>query len=379
MMVKRRDRKVGLVFDDRYLFHDAGQYLIGYREKYPFPEPVPHVSSPVIAGRTKHLLDLFEISTVMDRIPAFEVEDDILLACHTPEHIARVTDIAKTGGDTGTGAPIGRGGDRIARLAVGGVVAAVDAVMQGRVHHAFALTRPPGHHAMADHGMGFCTFANVALAARHAQRRYSAERIAIVDWDVHHGNGTQDAFYTDPGVLFVSIHQEDLFPVGWGHLDDTGEDAGAGFTINVPVPAGSGNRTYQEAMETIVIPALHEFQPDLIMVSAGQDGSVMDPLGRLSLTTSIFRSMTHMLRDLADEICDGRLVIATEGGYSELYAPYCAAAIGEGLCAGLSGINPVEEPYGARAETMPPSRMIGLDARAALDAAIEVTRRHWRL
>lgn len=378
-MPKRRDRRVGLVFDDRYLFHDAGQYLIGYHDRYPFPEPIPHVSSPAIAGRTKHLLDLFEISSVMSRIPAFEVDDDILLAYHTPEHIARVRDVSRTGGDTGNGAPIGRGGDRIARLAVGGVLAAVDAVMTGDVHHAYAVTRPPGHHAMADHGMGFCTFANLALAAHHAQAKYGVERVAVLDWDVHHGNGTQDAFYGDPSVLFASIHQEDLFPVGWGLLDHTGEGGGKGYTINIPLPAGSGNRTYQDVMETIVIPAFQEYKPDLIMVSAGQDASVMDPLGRMSLTTSCYRSMTQMLRDLADEVCDGRLVIVQEGGYSELYAPYCSAAIGEGLCAGISGINPVEEPYGARAETMPPSRTIGRDARAAIDAAIEVTKRQWTL
>jgi acetoin utilization deacetylase AcuC-like enzyme len=376
-MVKRRERKVGLVFDERYLFHDAGQYLIGYREKYPFAEPVPHVGSPAMVGRSKHLMDLFGMTPAMSRIPAFEVDDDILLAYHTAEHVARVREIGKQGGDTGTGAPIGRGGDRIARLAVGGVVAAVDAVMQGDVHHAYSLVRPPGHHAMADHGMGFCTFANVALAARHAQKHYGAERIAILDWDVHHGNGTQDCFYDDPRVLFASIHQEDLFPVGWGKVEDTGEGKGVGTSINVPLPAGSGNRAYQEVMEAIIVPAFHAFQPDLIMISAGQDASVMDPLGRMSLTTSCYRFMAQILRDLADEVCDGRLVVAQEGGYSELYVPYCSAAIAEGLCAGISGIGPVEEPYGARAETMPPSRAIGRDARAAIDAAIAVTRRTW--
>ena len=378
-MPKRHDRRVGLVFDDRYLFHDAGIYMIGYREKYPFPEPIPHVGSPAIVGRSKHLLDLFDISQAMTRIPAFEVEDDTLLAYHTIEHIARVKEISKTGGDTGNGAPIGRGGDRIVRLAVGGVVAATDAVMRGEVHHAFALVRPPGHHAMSDHGMGFCTFANVALAAKHAKKTYGVERIAILDWDVHHGNGTQDAFYSDPSVLFASIHQEDLFPVGWGLLKDTGDQLGTGYTINVPLPAGSGNRAYQEVIENIIVPAFQEFQPELIMISAGQDASVMDQLGRMSLTTSAYRTMTQALRDLADEVCDGRLVVAQEGGYSELYAPYCSAAIGEGLCAGMSGIGPVEEPYGARAETMPPSRTIGRDARVAIDAAIEVTRKKWTL
>lgn len=375
----RRDRRVGLVFDDRYLTHNTGNYLIGYRDPFPYADPVPHPSSPAIAIRAKQLLDLYGYSDTMERIPAYEVDDDILLAYHTQEHISRVTECGKLGGDTGRGAPIGRGGDRVARLAVGGVCAAVDKVMDGSLHHVFALTRPPGHHAMSDRGMGFCVFANVALAAHHAQRTHGAEKVAIIDWDVHHGNGTQDAFYDDPSVLFISIHQEDLFPVGWGALDQVGDGKGAGRTVNIPLPAGSGNRAYLEVMETIVIPILRQFGPDLIMISAGQDASIQDPLGRMSLTTAAYRAMTRMLRDTADEICQSRLVIALEGGYSEYYTPYCSAAIGEGLCDGLNGILPLEEPYGPRAESTPPSQRVGLDSRAAIDDAFAAHRRFWNL
>jgi acetoin utilization deacetylase AcuC-like enzyme len=232
---------------------------------------------------------------------------------------------------------------------------------------------------MSDRGMGFCIYGNVAIAARHAQRRHSAERVAILDWDVHHGNGTQDAFYADPSVQFISLHQDNLFPVGWGSLDQVGEERGEGSTINIPLPAGSGNATYLAAMEQLVLPAIRQFVPDLIMVSAGQDASVMDPLGRMSLTTSAYRAMTRQLRDLADEICEGRLVIAQEGGYSEVYAPYCGAAIGEGLCEGLDGIDPVEEPYGSRAESMPATRQLGLDARKAIDDARAAHSRFWKL
>jgi len=372
-----RDRKVGLGFDDRYLQHNAGEYLIGYRERFPFAEPVPHLSSPAILGRAKHLIDLHGLSRLMIPIGTREATDDELALYHTEGHIHKVREVGKQGGDTGVGAPIGPGGDVIARLAVGGVIEGVNAVFTGEVHHALCLVRPPGHHAMSDQGMGFCTFGNVAIAARYAQQAHGAKRVAILDWDVHHGNGTQDAFYEDPSVLFVSIHQQDLFPpVGWGSLDQIGEGAGEGTTINIPLPAGSGNPTYFAAMNEIVIPAIRAFGPDLILVSAGQDASVMDPLGRMSLTTAAYRVMTGLMRDLADEVCDSRLVIALEGGYSDIYAPYCTAAIAEGLVTGIGGFSPVTEPYGSRAETMPATRAIGLDARAALDAAREAHAAH---
>ena len=379
-MVSRRNRRVGLVFSHRYLTHNAGPMLIGYKDPYPYAEPIPHVSSPAIASRAKHLLDYFHLSDVMLTIEPETIGDSTLGLYHTLDYIQRVKEISNNaGGDTGNGAPMGRNGEPIARLAAGGVVAGVDAVMRGTVHHALAIVRPPGHHAMSDRGMGFCIYGNVAVAARHAQRRHGAERIAIVDWDVHHGNGTQDAFYADSSVLFISLHQDNLFPVGWGALDQMGEEAGEGTTINIPLPAGSGNPTYLAAFDQIVTPAIRQFAPDLIMVSAGQDASVMDPLGRMSLTTAAYRSMTRRLRDLADDICEGRLVIALEGGYSEIYAPYCTASIGEGLCDGLDGISPVEEPYGPRAESMPSSREIGLDAQKSIDDAIAAHRRFWTL
>lgn len=376
-MLHPRDRKVGLCFDDRYLQHDSGEFLIGYRERFPYPEPVPHPSSPAILGRAKHVIDLHELSRLMQPIDARVATDDELELYHTKSHVQKVREIGRTGGDTGTGAPIGRGGDVIARLATGGVIECVNAVFNGGLHHALALVRPPGHHAMSDHGMGFCTFNNVVIAARVAQQVHSAKRVAIVDWDVHHGNGTQDAFYEDPSVLFISLHQEDLFPpVGWGSLDQTGEGDGAGSTINVPLPAGSGNPTYLAVIEQIVVPAIRKFAPDLIMISAGQDASVMDPLGRMSLTTASYRAMTGIMRALADECCHGRLVIALEGGYSEIYAPYCTAAIAEGLVTGVGGFTPVAEPYGSRAETMPATRSIGLGAQAAIDTAKDTHRQH---
>jgi acetoin utilization deacetylase AcuC-like enzyme len=372
-------RGVGLVFDDRFLLHNTGLGLIENRHEHPFAEPVPHVSSPALVGRAKHLMDLAGLTDRMVRLDAFEAGDEALIAYHTPDYLAHVKELAATGGDAGEGAPLGRGGDRIARLAVGGVMAAVDAVMTGRVGSAYALVRPPGHHAMADRAMGFCIFNNVVVAARHAQRVYGADKILILDWDVHHGNGTQDAFYDDPTVLFISIHQEDLYPVGWGAVDHLGKGLGEGLTVNVPLPAGTGNRGYVEAFERIVLPIARQFAPDLIIVSAGQDASVLDPLGRMCLTTSAYRDMTSLIRGVAAESCGGRLVVAQEGGYAPQYAPYCSAAIAEELVGPRTGVVPIEEPYGPRAGTMPPSRNLGLDADRALDRAVTVLRRHWTI
>ncbi|MGI9252942.1 MAG: class II histone deacetylase, partial [Thermomicrobiales bacterium] len=211
---------VGLIFDDRYLAHDTGLWLVEDQKAFPFSEPVPHVSGPGLVGRPKHLMDLYGITDDMVRIDPLLATDQHLLAYHTPRHLKRVATLsAGAGGDTGKGAPMGAGGDRIARLAAGGTIAGVDAVMAGMVRTAYALVRPPGHHAMANEGMGFCVYNNAVVAARHAQKEHGAKRIVILDWDVHHGNGTQDAFWRDDTVLFISLHQDDLYPVGWGAVD----------------------------------------------------------------------------------------------------------------------------------------------------------------
>lgn len=372
---------VGLVFDDRYLSFNTGPELIGDTDPYPFAETVTHASSPLLVGRAKHVMDLYGVTDRMTRIDAFEPDDDALLAVHTSRYLANVKEISKRrgGGDTGSGAPMGEGGERTARLAAGGVIAAIDAVLTDRVRRAYALVRPPGHHAMADFGMGYCVYASVAVAVRDAQKRFGVERVLVVDWDVHHGNGTQSAFYDDPSVLFVSLHQDDLYPVGWGAVTDQGEGKGAGYTINLPLPAGGGEALYLAAFERIVLPAARQYQPELVVISAGQDASVLDPLARMSLTTSSYRAMCERLIAIADECSGGRIVVAQEGGYSLKYAPYCTAAIAETLCGVAEADAQVIEPYGSRAKTMPQATRIGLDGEAALRTIVEANRRFWKL
>src|SRR3954447_18526040 len=201
----------------------------------------------------------------------------------------------------------------IALLAAGAAIDAVERVMGGSHHAAVAMVRPPGHHAERDRAMGFCFYNNVAVAAAHA-RAHGAAKVAIVDYDVHHGNGTQHMFAADPHVLYVSTHQFPYYP-GTGAAEEIGREAGRGFTVNVPMEVGAVDEDYQQAFAGVVLPVLRQFEPDLILVSAGFDAHERDPLGGMRLTTGAFAAVTASLRAVADECCDGRLVAITEGGY----------------------------------------------------------------
>lgn len=370
-------RETGLVYDERYLEHDPGEFLIGYSHRYPFDEVEPHPSGPTVVRRSHKLLRELELHRVLTSIEGRAATTEEIELVHTPEMRAHVESVSRVGGDAGYGSPIAAGGEAIARLAAGGSLAAVDAVMQGRVQNAFALVRPPGHHATATESLGFCVYNNIAIAARYAQQAYHLERVAILDWDVHHGNGTQDIFYEDPSVLFVSIHQDNLFPLDWGKVEDVGEADGMGTTVNIPLPPGSGNAAYLAAMHEIVIPVIRQFQPQLILVSAGQDASVQDPLGRMTVSAPAYKEMSRLMRDLADDICHGRLVAFMEGGYSNYYAPYCTAAVVEGLLE--DSPHQVPDPYSPRSDGQFGARHVTLDQRAALDAALNVQNAWWRL
>jgi len=199
--------------------------------------------------------------------------------------------------------------------AAGGGLTLLDAMMAGRVQNGFSAVRPPGHHAERNRAMGFCLFNNIAVAARYAQEKHGLKNILIVDWDVHHGNGTQNTFYADPTVFYFSIHQYPHYP-GSGAADQRGEGKGEGKTLNVPLPVGSGDAAYREALESRLIPALEGFPPDLILISAGFDAHREDPLAGMNVTHEGFGKMTEILVGLASEYCGGRLLSFLEGGYS---------------------------------------------------------------
>lgn len=203
----------------------------------------------------------------------------------------------------------------IARLAAGGVITAVDAVLDGSAQTAFCAPRPPGHHARPQQGMGFCIFNNISIGARYAQQQHGVERVLIADWDVHHGNGTQDIFFDDPSVFFFSAHQSPWYP-GTGAVSETGLGAASGTTMNRPFPAGSGREEVVSAFRNELLPAARAFQPDLVMISAGFDSREGDPLGEFTLTDEDFAELTLVMREIADTTASGRVVSVLEGGYN---------------------------------------------------------------
>jgi acetoin utilization deacetylase AcuC-like enzyme len=214
----------------------------------------------------------------------------------------------------------------IALHAAGALLDLVDAVMEGRLDNAFAAVRPPGHHAEADRAMGFCLFNNIAVAARHLTERHGLERVLVVDYDVHHGNGTQHTFYHDPRVLFVSLHQYPFYP-GTGAAEDTGAGDGTGYTVNVPFPAGHGDSDYHAAFDRLVIPIARRFAPEFVLISAGFDAHWADPLANMQLSDDAFASMTARLLDVAAESASGRCVATLEGGYNADALVSCVEAV----------------------------------------------------
>ncbi|MCZ6889698.1 MAG: class II histone deacetylase [Gammaproteobacteria bacterium] len=316
----------GFVWHERYMWHDTG-HASGSAVARGMLQPGEHFENPETKRRFKNLMDGYGITDTLTRIPASEAAEEVLLRFHTARYLQHVKALSDaSGGDAGDSAPVGPGSYAIAALAAGGVIAAMNAVLESKVNNAYALTRPPGHHAERDRGRGFCIFGNVALAAMEALAKRHAERIAIVDWDVHHGNGTQQAFYERDDTLFISLHQDQLYPPGSGKVTDTGDGAGDGYTINVPLPPGSGGGAYLTAMDRVVVPALRAYRPNVVLVSCGFDASCFDPLASMMLTSNHFAAMMEKILAVADDVCNGRVVAAHEGGYSESYVPFCGVA-----------------------------------------------------
>jgi acetoin utilization deacetylase AcuC-like enzyme len=290
----------GYVYDPIYLRHDTGQHV-------------------EVAARLEVIMSYLEKTGLKERLtlikPRPATVDEIALV-HRREYIKEIEETAQRGGgwlDPDT--VMSSGSYETALYAAGGLIRAVEAVMGGELSSAFALVRPPGHHATSGYAKGFCLFNNIAIATRYALDKYNLERILIVDFDVHHGNGTQEAFYDNPRVMYISTHEYPFYP-GTGAVDETGRGGAEGTNVNLPLPAGCGDAEYLRVFEQVIVPLARRFKPRLILVSAGYDGHWADPLAMMELTVTGFGGMAVAIKGLADELCQGRLVLTLEGGYN---------------------------------------------------------------
>ena len=288
-----------VVVDNDYLKHDPGEF---------------HPERP---ERIRVLLDLADEldSEKFHILPPKSATRTDIESCHGPDYINLVESTSKTNhyaldGDTLTS----RDSFAVGLLAVGGFLQLLDSIAARESRNGFALVRPPGHHALSNRAMGFCLFNTMAIGAEHLKRTYGAKKILIMDWDVHHGNGTQAAFYDDPSVLFISTHQYPYYP-GTGALNDVGVGAGEGYTVNIPLPAGCADAEYVRVFQDVVVPAARKFEPEWILVSAGFDPHRRDPLGGMGVTEEGFGAMARMLLQLADQYASEKIAFLLEGGY----------------------------------------------------------------
>ena len=337
--------KTGFFFDEKCLWHTTGEHAL-IMKVGGWVQPVDgggHAESPASKRRFKALLDMSGLGAKLDVRSAPAATEEDALRVHAAHYIRDFKALSDAGGgELGFVAPFGRGSFEIALQSAGLAIGAVDAVLSGSLDNAYALSRPPGHHCLVDAGMGFCLLANIPIAIEAAKRRHGVERIAVLDWDVHHGNGTQAIFYDRPDVLTISLHQESCFPPEQGAFAERGAGKGEGANLNIPLLPGGGHASYMMALDRLVIPALQRFRPDLIIVASGLDANGVDPLARMQLHSDSFRAMAGKIRAAAADLCGGRLVLVHEGGYAEAYVPFCGLAVMEEISGHRTA---VEDPF----------------------------------
>jgi len=303
--------KTGFLFDKRYLDHDTGSR---------HPE-----SSQRLAATMDHLKRQPWFANLVHLQPN-QAEREWIESVHQSDYIDRAWKQCGAGSRIldDPDVTICESSFDVAVLATGGALTIADAVMRGNISNGFALVRPPGHHAEFSRAMGFCLFNSIAITARYLQKCYGIEKVAILDWDVHHGNGTQHSFEQDPSVLFISLHQYPYYP-GSGSYSETGTGAGANATVNCPMAAGSSDTDYEKAFVERVLPAINAFEPQAVLLSAGFDAHFADPLAQINLSTEFYGWMTQTMLEVAERYAQGRLISLLEGGYSLDYLPLCVA------------------------------------------------------
>lgn len=328
--------KTAFFWDERCFWHAGGNYA--------FTLPIGGLVQPVTNGglpenpetkrRLKNLMDVTGLSQDLHLVQAPEATWDDLRRIHPEEFLQKFKTLSNQGGgEIGEQTPFAKGGFEIAALSAGLAKAALGAVLRGEYDNAYALSRPPGHHCLPDFPNGFCLLANIAIAIEAAQAQKLAQRVVVLDWDVHHGNGTEHIYYRRDDVLTISLHQDRNYPTTTGGIDDRGAGAGLGYNMNIPLPPGGGHALYLDAMERLVIPAITAFDPNVIIVATGYDAAAVDPLSRMMATAQTFRAMSERVMSAAQKLCEGKLVMVHEGGYSETYVPFCGHQVLEQLCA----------------------------------------------
>ncbi len=343
-----------LYWDERCFWHTGHGYT--------FTALTGGLVQPLAAGGTpedpetkRRLMNLIRVTGLADDLHLTSADPatrDDLLRVHPASYLDTFKSLSDEHGGEITyaaRASFGNGSYEIASLSAGLVKTALLETLNGTHTNAYALARPPGHHCTSDTPQGFCLLSNISIAIRAAQAAHPDLKIAVVDWDVHHGNGTEEIFLDDPSVLTISVHQEHNYPWDTGGIEVTGKD---NSNMNIPLPPGAGHATYLEAMDRLIVPKLHAFNPDVIIIACGFDASGVDPLSRTIAGSNTFQSMTQSVMEAAATLCDGKLVMAHEGGYSEVHVPFCGHAVLQTMSG--SAIT-AEDPMGPRMAAQQPN------------------------
>lgn len=345
--------RLGWISHELFYWHDAGP-CAGMLPLGPDIQPYTHIESPESKRRIESLLAVNGLLDKFQRLTPRPATAEELMLVHSEAHLVHIEHLASSnGGEAGVYAPVSYHSAQAAQLAAGAAITAVEAALKHSPNSSYCLVRPPGHHAEPDRAMAFCLYNNMGIAARVAQRM-GCEKIVILDWDVHHGNGIQKIFYTDPQILYISIHQEGLFPPMSGLIHELGSGPGKGYNINIPLPAGSGHGAFVATMEQIVRPVIEQYDPDLILIAAGQDSAGFDPMGNLLAHSETFRYMTRAMVALAEKHCSGRLVAIHEGGYNPCHVPFLVRAI----VTEMAGLPPLHDPFLTHLQELPGQQLL---------------------
>lgn len=341
----------GFFWDERCFWHAGGNYAgmlpVGGLVQ-PLDGGLPE--SPETKRRLKNLIEVTGLARDLAMRGAEAASRADMLRIHPAHYLDKFKALSDAGGgELGRRTPFGPGGYEIAAQSAGLAKAALMAVSQGDLDNAYALSRPPGHHCLPDYPNGFCLLNNIGIAIEAARAAGLAQRFAVLDWDVHHGNGTEAVFYDRADVLTLSIHQDRNYPMDTGGFADRGVGAGLGYNLNIPLPPGTGHKGYLAAMERLALPAIRDFAPDVLIIACGYDAAAIDPLGRMLATADTFARMTAQVMALAEQICGGRLVMVHEGGYSETYVPFCGhAVLREMAGSAIAAPDPLAEVFALR-------------------------------